>query len=102
MAVGADIGIDSTISLLSDLAITGQIDLSAEGVSQLISQLTGVLASKAAAKRTKANTAEISTSQKTKTTIIIKQERQIIPVILKSFCNLQKSKMKCVLMSINL
>lgn len=64
MAVGADIGIDSTISLLSDLAITGQIDLSAEGVSQLISQLTGVLASKAAAKRTKANTAEISTSQK--------------------------------------
>lgn len=50
VALAADIGLDSTISLIGDLAITGQIDLTAEGVSQLIAQLTGVMAQKAAAK----------------------------------------------------
>ena len=41
MQVAADIGIDSTISLLGDLAITGQISIEGEGLSQLMSLLAG-------------------------------------------------------------
>ncbi len=41
MQVAADIGVDSTISLLGDLAITGQISIEGEGLSQLLSLLAG-------------------------------------------------------------
>ena len=41
MQVAADIGVDSTISLLGDLAITGQISIEGEGLSQLMSLLAG-------------------------------------------------------------
>lgn len=41
MACVADIGLDSTISLLGDMVITGEIDLSGEALSQLTSLLAG-------------------------------------------------------------
>ncbi len=41
MACIADIGVDATISLLGDLALTGEIDIEAEGISQLISVIAG-------------------------------------------------------------
>lgn len=37
----ADIGVDSSLSLLGDLTLTGQIDLSGEGFSQLMSLVAG-------------------------------------------------------------
>lgn len=62
VACTADIGLDSTISLIGDLVVTGQIDLTAEGLSQLIAQLTGVMAQKAAAKRALKNTPQGETN----------------------------------------
>lgn len=41
VAAMADVGVDSSISLLGDLALTGQIDLSGEGFSQLMSLAMG-------------------------------------------------------------
>lgn len=41
MACIADIGVDATISLLGDMALTGQIDLQGEGLSQIMSLLAG-------------------------------------------------------------
>lgn len=40
-ATMADIGVDSSISLLGDLALTGQIDLTGEGFSQLMALVAG-------------------------------------------------------------
>ena len=37
----ADIGLDSTLSLLADLAITGQINVEGEGISQIVSLIAG-------------------------------------------------------------
>ena len=41
VAAMADIGVDSSLSLLGDLALTGQIDLSGEGFSQLMALVAG-------------------------------------------------------------
>ena len=41
VATMADIGVDSSLSLLGDLTLTGQIDLSGEGFSQLMSLVAG-------------------------------------------------------------
>lgn len=41
MACIADLGIDATISLLGDMALTGEIDIAGEGLSQLMSILAG-------------------------------------------------------------
>ena len=41
MACIADIGVDATISLLGDMALTGEIDIAGEGLSQLMSVLAG-------------------------------------------------------------
>ena len=41
VATVADVGTDATLSLLSDLAITGQINLEGEGISQMISLVAG-------------------------------------------------------------
>ncbi len=41
VAAMADIGVDSSLSLLGDLTLTGQIDLSGEGFSQLMSLVAG-------------------------------------------------------------
>lgn len=46
LAFASEVGIDATMSLVSDSIITGQIDLSGEGRSQLISILTGLAKSK--------------------------------------------------------
>ena len=46
IAFAAEVGVDATASLLADYAITGQIDLSGEGVAQLQSILVGVLHAK--------------------------------------------------------
>lgn len=39
----ADIGVDAALSLLSDMAITGEIDLTSEGINQFIGILTGTM-----------------------------------------------------------
>ncbi len=41
MACIADIGTDATISMLGDLAITGEIDIEGEGLSQIMSLIAG-------------------------------------------------------------
>ena len=41
MASISDIGIDATISLIGDMAITGEIDIKGEGLSQIMSLLAG-------------------------------------------------------------
>ena len=41
VAAMADVGVDSSLSLLGDLTLTGQIDLSGEGFSQLMSLVAG-------------------------------------------------------------
>ncbi len=41
MACIADLGIDATISLLGDMALSGEIDIAGEGLSQLMSILAG-------------------------------------------------------------
>ena len=41
VAAMADIGVDSSLSLLGDLTLTGQIDLSGEGFSQLMALVAG-------------------------------------------------------------
>lgn len=46
VAMSAEIGTDATMSLVADLALTGQIDLSGEGIAQLQSILVGVIHSK--------------------------------------------------------
>lgn len=46
MALSAKIGTDATLSVLADYAITGQVDLTSEGISQLIPVITGVLKTK--------------------------------------------------------
>ncbi len=46
IAFASEVGVDATCSLLSDLAITGQIDLSGEGIAQLQNILTGIILSK--------------------------------------------------------
>lgn len=42
LAYLADIGVDSTLSLLSDLMITGEIDLTSEGISQILGLISGL------------------------------------------------------------
>ncbi len=46
LAFATEIGIDATMSLVADLAITGQIDLSGEGIAQLGNIIVGLLHSK--------------------------------------------------------
>lgn len=46
LALLADMGTDATLSLLSDLVITGEIDLTGEGISQLLSIITGLAGTK--------------------------------------------------------
>jgi len=46
VALSAEIGIDATASLLTDLVITGQIDLTGEGIAQLVNILVGITHSK--------------------------------------------------------
>ena len=46
MALSAKIGTDATLSILADYAITGQVDLTSEGISQLIPVIAGVLKTK--------------------------------------------------------
>lgn len=46
VALAAEIGSDATMSLVADLVITGQIDLSGEGIAQLQNILTGIILSK--------------------------------------------------------
>lgn len=45
-AMAAEIGVDATISLVSDMALTGQIDLKGEGLAQVMSLLAGLKTSK--------------------------------------------------------
>lgn len=49
-AIAAQIGTDATISLISQMAITGEISLEGEGIGQMISQVMGILAARKAAK----------------------------------------------------
>lgn len=49
-AIAAQIGTDATISLISQMAITGEINLEGEGIGQMISQVMGILAARKAAK----------------------------------------------------
>ena len=46
IAYATEVGVDATASLLADYAITGQIDLSGEGIAQLQSILVGILHAK--------------------------------------------------------
>ncbi|MBR1620305.1 hypothetical protein IJ674_10500 [bacterium] len=46
LAFASEVGIDATMSLVADYAITGQIDLSGEGIAQLQSVLVGILHAK--------------------------------------------------------
>lgn len=46
IALSAKIGADATMSLLADWVITGQVDLTSEGISQLIPIVTGILKTK--------------------------------------------------------
>ena len=46
VALGAEVGVDATASLLADYAITGQIDLSGEGIAQLQNILIGIICAK--------------------------------------------------------
>ncbi len=46
IALSAKIGADATMSLLADWVITGQVDLTSEGISQLILIVTGILKTK--------------------------------------------------------
>ncbi len=46
LAWTAEVGIDATLSLVADAAITGEISLSGEGMSQLINVLVGVIRTK--------------------------------------------------------
>lgn len=46
LAWASEIGIDATMSLVADAAITGEIDLSGEGISQLTNVLVGIIRSK--------------------------------------------------------
>lgn len=46
MALSAKIGTDATLSVLAYYAITGQVDLTSEGISQLIPVIAGVLKTK--------------------------------------------------------
>lgn len=48
MALSAKIGTDATLSVVADYAITGQINLTSEGISQLIPIVTGVLKTRGA------------------------------------------------------
>ncbi len=41
MACIADIGVDATISLLGDMALTGELDIEGEGLSQILSIISG-------------------------------------------------------------
>ena len=43
LAFSAKIGTDATMSLLADMIITGEVDLTSEGISQLIPIVTGIL-----------------------------------------------------------
>lgn len=49
-AIAAQIGTDATISLISQMAITGEINIEGEGIGQIISQVMGILAARKAAK----------------------------------------------------
>lgn len=46
IALAAEIGSDATMSLIADLAITGQIDITGEGIAQLQGVLVGILHAK--------------------------------------------------------
>lgn len=46
LAMAGEVGMDTTLSLLSDLAITGEIDLKGEGLSQFLGILTGCATAK--------------------------------------------------------
>ena len=46
LAFASEVGIDATMSIVADYAITGQIDLSGEGIAQLQSILVGFLHAK--------------------------------------------------------
>lgn len=46
IALSAKIGADATMSLLADWVITGHVDLTSEGISQLIPIVTGILKTK--------------------------------------------------------
>lgn len=48
IAFAAEVGVDATASLLADYAITGQIDLSGEGIAQLQNILVGIIGAKGA------------------------------------------------------
>lgn len=46
LAFASEVGIDATMSIVADYAITGQIDLSGEGIAQLQAILVGILHAK--------------------------------------------------------
>lgn len=46
LAMAGEVGMDTTLSLLSDLVITGEIDLTGEGLSQFLGILTGCATTK--------------------------------------------------------
>lgn len=46
LAYAAEVGVDTTMSLLADYAITGQIDLSGEGIAQIQNIIVGILTAK--------------------------------------------------------
>lgn len=55
----ADIGVDASLSLLSDYIITGEIDIVGEGLSQLLSILTGSAYAKINQTKTEINTIKV-------------------------------------------
>ena len=69
IAFAAEVGVDATASLLADYAITGQIDLSGEGIAQLQNILVGIIGAKGARNCLNTHAGDITTRRITETDV---------------------------------
>ncbi|MBQ4115253.1 hypothetical protein IJD34_07610 [bacterium] len=69
IAFAAEVGVDATASLLADYAITGQIDLSGEGIAQLQNILVGIIGAKGARNYLNTHAGDITTRRITETDV---------------------------------
>ena len=69
IAFATEVGVDATASLLADYAITGQIDLSGEGIAQLQNILVGIIGAKGARSYINTHAGDITTRCITETDV---------------------------------
>ncbi len=72
IAFVGEYGSDAAMSLITDMAITGNVDLSGEGIAQLINIATGIRAGKTSGSRTNTASSKTITEERAQETLQVK------------------------------